>query len=106
MTPASSTYWIMVEVALDHPIPPDPDDPDDSGEAVGYIQNFGVTAATEGEACDWVESAISDGAIRWNGSRVSRDVIHRLGQTILDRAGDWGERGIWYRSGKALFPAD
>jgi hypothetical protein len=96
----------MVEVALDHPIAPDPDDPEDSGDAVGYFQNFGVTAATEGEACELVEGAIQDGEIRWEESRVSRDVIHRLSPAILDRAGDWSERGVWYKSGKALFPAD
>jgi hypothetical protein len=55
---AGSTFWILVEVALDHPIAPDPDDPEDSGDAVGYIQSFGVTAATEGEACELVEGAV------------------------------------------------
>lgn len=101
-----NTYWIMVEVALDQPIAPDPDDPEDSGEAVGYIQNFGVTATNEGEACALVEETIGDGEIRWAESRISRDVIHRLEQKILDRAGDWSEKGIWYRSGRAFFPAD
>jgi hypothetical protein len=55
---AGSTFWILVEVALDHPIAPDPEDPEDSGEAVGYFQSFGVTAATEEEACELVEGAV------------------------------------------------
>ena len=106
MSSLPKTFWFTVEVALEHSIAPDPNDPDDAGAAVGYIQNFGVTASTESEACELVAEAIHDGAILWAESRISQDVIDRLDQTILEMGSDWSKKGIWYKSGRALFPAD
>ena len=108
MNSSLGTYWIMARVQLDREIPPDPDDEeDDVGALVGYFQNFGVTAPSEEDACDLVEKVVADGEIYWSESEVSPSVIiERLSPEIIARAGDWTEKGIWYKSGRAFFPAD
>lgn len=107
MKPDLKTHWIMACVELHTEIPPDPEDEDgDKRLIAGYFRNFGVTAATEGEACELVEAEISDGEISWPESKISVDVVTRLSPEIISRSGDWTERGIWYRSGRVLFPKE
>lgn len=98
----------MVRVELDREIPPDPDDEDDDDPPiVGYFQNFGVTAGSENEAWDLVAEGISDGEISWSESTISSKVIiQQLSPTIISKSGDWTEKGVWYKSGRAFFPAD
>lgn len=98
----------MVCVDLHKAILPDPDDEDDDDRPiVGCVQTFGVTAASEDEAGDLVTEVISDGEIDWSESTVSPSVqIERLSPEVIARSGDWTERGVWYKSGRAFFPAD
>lgn len=93
------THWIMACVEL-------PDTNEEDGAIAGYFRNFGVTAASEGEACELVETEIDDGEISWPESKISVDVVTRLSPEILSRSGDWTERGVWYRSGRILFPSE
>lgn len=101
------TFWIIACVALDREIPPDPDDPeDDDPPIVGYYRNFGVSAASEEEARRLVTADVPDGEIDWAESTICPRDIETLHPDIIARSGDWTEMGIWYKSGRALFPAD
>lgn len=103
--PGLRTYWIMVCVRLYSDLPPAPgESEDDPRPAVGYFQNFGATAASEEEVCKLVASQITDGAVLWPSSEVSSDVVTRLHPGILTEAGDWNQKGIWYKSGRVFFP--
>jgi len=103
MKPDLKTHWIMACVELHDEIPPEDDE---NRPIAGYFGNFGVTAASEEEACELVEAEIEDGEISWPESKISVDVVTRLSPEILSRSGDWTERGIWYRSGRILFPKE
>jgi hypothetical protein len=101
------TYWLVVCVDLHVPVHPEPGQEDDDPRPdVGYVQDFGVTAASEEEASDLVVGLISDGDICWSDSTVALTVVEHLHPEIIARAGDWTEKGIWYKSGRAFFPAD
>ena len=107
MKPDLKTHWIMACVELHAAVASDPEDEDGDKRPIGgYFQNFGVTAASEGEACDLVAAEISDGEISWPESKISVDVVARLSPEIISRSGDWTARGIWYKSGRILFPKD
>jgi hypothetical protein len=96
------TYWIMIRVDLIEVRPVS--DPEQNGSIGGYFRNFGVTAASEREACDFVAGEVEDGNVDWSQSKVAADVMGRLDRKILERSGDWSQRGIWYRSGHVFFP--
>jgi hypothetical protein len=83
-------------------------DSDDEHKEVigGYFRNFGVTAASEQEACNSVAGEVCDGDIDWSQSKISVDVIERLDSELPAKSGDWHHRGIWYRSGHVYFPLD
>lgn len=101
------TFWVMACVALDREIPPDPGDPeDDDPPIVGYCRTFGVSAPSEDEARRLVTEAVPDGEIDWAESTISSRDLETLDPVIIVRSGDWSETGIWYRSGRAFFPAD
>lgn len=102
--PELRTYWVTACVELHTEIPPDPTDPDDQDPLVGYVRNFGVTSASEVEARDLVTSDVTDGDITWSQSAITADMVGRLTPIIVTKSGDWTERGIWYRSGRMLFP--
>ena len=105
MHPGLRTYWIMVCVNLHQEIAPT-DDEEDRRPLVGYYRNYGVTAPSEEEACSIVESRVEDGSIRWHDTRVSVDVIARLDHAIVAMAKDWTSAGVWYVSGRVLFPRE
>jgi hypothetical protein len=73
--------------------------------AVGYFLRLGVRS-TPDRLRSFVENAITDGAVRWDESTYEEarpddwDASFRKLFTPVD-----GE-GIWYRSGRILFPRD
>jgi hypothetical protein len=103
--PSLTTFWVMVPVDLHEELPA-PEGDDDRRPDLGYFRNFGVTALTEEEACERVASEIADGQISWSEAEISVDVIGRLDPAIIEKAGDWTEEGVWYRSGRVFFPRE
>lgn len=106
--PPLSTYWVTVCVELHTKIYPDPDDTeeDDSRPVVGYFRNFGVTSHSEQAACEEVAMEIVEGDIDWSDSTSYPVNPETLDSIVLERTGDWSVPGIWYRSGRILFPED
>jgi hypothetical protein len=98
-------YWIMLHVRLRAQIFPgligDHDKPID-----GYYKSFGVTASNESEAKEIALSAIQDGAVDWTKSEISLVEPERLAPDILARCKDWRKKGIWYKTGRALYSDD
>jgi hypothetical protein len=97
---------ICVALFAEVPAPETGDEDDGDRPIVGYFQNFGVSAASEEEACDLVAGQIADGEIEWPASKISSDVVTRLDPAIIARSGDWTQKGIWYKSGRMFFPRD
>jgi hypothetical protein len=98
-------YWILVSVILfvAEPILEEDGQPADEGPSIGYYRNFGVTAESEAEACEIVLAAVDDGDIDWNETEVSLVVPATLDAAVVARAGDWTDRGIWFKGGRVLF---
>lgn len=99
------TYWISVCVELASPID-SAELADDGGPLVGYFRNLGVSAPSEGEARRLVSVDVKDGQIDWGDSTVGRIDPDSLDVAVAARKTDLSRVGIWYRSGRAFFPAD
>lgn len=99
------TYWISVCVELASPID-SAELSDERGSLVGYFRNLGVTAPSEDDARRLVSEAVKDGQIDWRDSTVGRVDPDSLDEAVAARKTDHSRVGIWYRSGRAFFPAD
>lgn len=96
-------YWLIVRVGLRQPI-------EAAGEGggrlqlAGYYQDFGVTASTPADARSIVAAAVEDGDIDWKRSSCEVADFNRLNQEVKARSSDPNLVGIWYKSGRGLFP--
>jgi hypothetical protein len=98
-------YFVTVCVELHAEIKALADDPDpDRRPVVGYYRRYGVSAATETEALELVSAAIADGDIDWADSRIALADLGTLTPQIVERSGDWSQKGVWYTGGRILFP--
>ena len=73
--------------------------------AVGYYLRLGVRA-TPDRLRPFVESAISDGAVRWDDSTCEEARPNDWEGSFRKRFTPVDGEGIWYRSGRVLFPRD
>jgi hypothetical protein len=72
---------------------------------VGYFLNLGVRCAPETLRA-LVEREIHDGSVLWSESEHSEVVPHELSPDIVSRMTPVAVDGVWYKSGRVLFPAD
>lgn len=101
-SPQLVTYWISVCVVLGSPI----ESPGEGVSLVGYYRNLGVSAPSEEAARQLVSEDVQDGQIDWGDSTVSQVDPASLDEAVVAREADHSGVGIWYRSGRAFFPAD
>jgi len=99
-TPPVKDYWITVRVSLRAPLPVD-----GRAHMVGYFLNLGVRCAPE-TLREVVEREIHDGSVLWSESEHSEVVPHELSPDIVSRMTPVFVDGVWYKSGRVLFPAD
>ena len=97
-------YFISVCVKLFSPI----ETQNEQGKAIsliGYYKNFAVAASSVLAARSVVEMAIDDGEIDWNDSSDKEIDLQSFDRTITTHCKDPSKEGIWYESGRSLFPA-
>lgn len=99
-TPPVKDYWVTVRVSLHEPLPVD-----GRPNLVGYFLNLGVRCEPD-TLREFVEREISDGSILWNEFEHSEVVPHELAPDVVSRITPVAVDGVWYKSGRALFPAD
>jgi len=78
----------------------------DDNTVVGYYINIGVDADTEDEAAALAEKSIVDGIVDWGASEVFEADRKTVSKDILEKRPPQQVKGLWYRSGRVLFPAD
>jgi hypothetical protein len=67
--------------------------------------NLGVRCTPE-TLRELVEREVHDGSVLWSESEYSDVVPHELAPDIVSRMTPVAVDGVWYKSGRALFPAD
>jgi hypothetical protein len=73
--------------------------------AVGYFLRLGVRATPE-RLRSFVEDAITDGAVRWEESTCEEACPDSWDASIRKNFTPVAGEGVWYRSGRILFPRD
>lgn len=71
---------------------------------VGYYKNIGLSAKTKDEARSMAVSFIDDGNIDWDESYIKEIDITSFDRQITANCKDRSKTGIWYTSGRILFP--
>jgi hypothetical protein len=111
--PAGNTYWITLCIDLAQPISIQPaDDELEEGVSIaaGFFQSFGVTAETPEAALDLAFQEATRGntagILSRSETRVDPVELSTLDADIRKLSGNWKKPGIWYRSGRAFFPAE
>jgi hypothetical protein len=95
---------MVVHVRLHRAVQPDPDDIGDQHALDGYYKCFGVTAESEAAAEELAMSTVQDGDFDRGQSDTSLIDPERLDQAVITRSGDWSVKGVWYSSGRSLWP--
>jgi hypothetical protein len=73
--------------------------------AVGYYVRLGVRS-TPDRLRSFVESTITDGAVRWDDSTCEEARPDAWDAGLRKRFTPVDGEGIWYRTGRILFPRD
>jgi hypothetical protein len=97
---SSRRFWLVVSVRFLYPVK----DVESDCTAPGYYITFGVTASSEAAARTLVERAVTDGEILWDDSAVSKLEDIELDPQILGKANTLQGDGVWYASGRILYP--
>lgn len=96
---------IYADPMLDRPIHGDLIEPGKKEPPlVGYFRNFGVTAASEWEARTLIQNIVDDGEIEWGKVSWAEVDLRSLDQQIAKQCEDSTLTGVWYKSGRILFP--
>lgn len=91
-------HWARIRVSLTEPLIAD-------GEViVGYMRLFGLRA-TEQNVRAVIATEITDGVVDWSESEWYPVDRTTLDETIQQRSVEIAGEGVWYRSGRILFPA-
>ncbi|HEY6166656.1 MAG TPA: hypothetical protein VI454_01360 [Verrucomicrobiae bacterium] len=100
-----SHFVVTVLVRLTEPITlPTSADGDEPSRVVGYYMNLGVSDLNESSARTLISDLISDGEIDWEKTRW-RDFSDGQENPPMQTGFDTGPKpGVWYRSGRILFP--
>ena len=107
MARALNHYLVTVAVRLHGLIRPSPSKEDPNPAAlVGYFINIGVSAKTPEDALRTISAAIDDGIIEPDKAEFKRVGVDEIHSDILRRFESSEKLGIWYRSGRVLFPSD
>lgn len=91
-------YWARILVSLTEPLIADEE------VVVGYSRLFGLYA-TEQNVRVVISTQITDGVVDWSKSEWYRADRATLDETIQQRSVEIAGEGVWYRSGRILFPA-
>lgn len=100
--PPLRDYSLNVRVELATPLPIEGSS---APPAVGYYLRLGVRSTPE-RLRSFVESAITDGAVRWDDSTSEETRPNAWETSLRKRLTPVDGEGIWYRSGRSLFPRD
>ena|SRR5882672_8941027 len=73
---------------------------------VGYYRNFGLNASSSKVARAMVIEEVTDGTIDWSDSSISRIDLSTFRKDIAVHCKKPGEQGVWYVSGRSIFPED
>ena len=93
-------YWARILVSLADPLLTEDDE-----VVVGYMRLFGLHAG-EQNVRGIISKEITDGAIEWSESEWYRIDRATLDETIKRRSVELAGEGVWYRSGRILYPAE
>lgn len=96
-------YWASVKVRLHTPIPLE--DEEDPRSVVGYFRNFGLRIRPD-ELMPVLEEAIGDGKILWDASEWYPIDPDSLDRVVRRRIVAVSPGGIWYVSGRVLYPGN
>jgi hypothetical protein len=97
------TFWVSLHIELNSPLKLEPEGANGDGprEAVGFFQNFGVTAASAEDASQMAITQVTpSGRVHWEDSTVEPIQVEQLAPEVVKRATDWDQSGVWYRSGR------
>lgn len=99
-------HFIITACVVFHTPLPVKDPNAECSSVAGYYANFGVTAERTESAAAMVSDLVKDGLVDWNDSTVREIDLQTFDEEIASQCRKPTERGIWYRSGRAIFPAD
>jgi hypothetical protein len=94
-------YFLVLRVLLDkeHRLRSESGKP-----IVGYYRGFGVTVENHDQMESLVKAHVTDGEVDWQRSTIEETSLGQLDAEIQADAGDIRELGVWYTSGRLLFP--
>ena len=70
----------------------------------GYYRNFGLSAFSDNDARSIISSEITDGIIDWPDSDMQKINLSEFDQEITFHCKKPSETGVWYTSGRSVFP--
>jgi len=95
--------WAQVCVRFKVSIPPS-DDPE-GPLLIGYYRNIGFRSRIADPQL-LIEKIFPEGTINWADTEYYEIDVTKLDRDIRKRVTEPDESGVWYRSGRILFPAD
>lgn len=96
-------YWVKVQVAFPEPIPVADAASDQPAYAVGYLRLLGIRSVPL-ELQSFIASAIQDGTVMWDRTEWYSIRLKDLERDIRKRIVPIEAAGVWYQSGRILFP--
>jgi hypothetical protein len=96
-----SHFVVIVHIRLDRLVKVD-----DGNFVVGYYKNFGVSAASKKGAQEFIAAEVTDGAIDWQEVEWRAFGCAKENPVLQQAFDQFKGEGIWYRSGRAFYPAD
>ena len=101
MTKKQKHFFLTVCVILDSPLKGN-----DGQKLVGYYRNFGLNASSSKMARATVIEEVTDGTIEWSDSSISRIDLSTFQKDIAVHCKKPRKQGVWYVSGRSIFPED
>ena len=92
-------YRARIRVSLTEPLIADDE------VVVGYMRLFGLRASEQNVRAV-ISREITDGVVEWAESEWYRVDRATLDETIQQRSVEIIGEGVWYRSGRILYPAE
>ena len=94
----SMTYLCRLSVRLNAPFLKE------GINVMGYVMNICMDANSALDAKGLAMSYVDDGTIDWSNSVIKEATEATVSEDILKLRIAGQERGVWYRSGRVLFP--
>lgn len=101
--PPCRDYWATVVVAFPEPVPVDDAAEGEAAHVVGYTRLLGVRSRPL-ELETIIESVIVDGSVVWSETEWYAIRLSDLDRAIRRRIVPIATVGVWYQSGRILFP--